>query len=1657
VQITQSNTMTTAVDASTTRDTAAGPTGDGEKEKVVIEAFRPPAAAVKSTTSTTPLQEQPPTATIASDPKPTLQHEQQKQPTATSLRSTDATTKTAENVPISNVQTRAQQTSVSDPSKQNNLSESQKVAPAAAAAAAAAAAIIPDPQEAALAELRKERLCLTEPYHPYICPSDTSLQDARRRLETALEQTRQLRKAFTERVYGKYRVCLKPPPTLDEIVGPIRQDPEGSLSRLQEDMESIRNEKELEKKDSSLLQSELKSTGANYNIDHADQLMYMSAGLNLVILPEDKNIPEELLKDYTDGRGPTSGSGQRSRSISHAAATAGELILDRTRRAAALMEDRQKRKKANPLSGQTGGAVRLAEVLKQTDAVKTVGAVAVASAAKTAHPSPTGAVVASQLKPPPTTKIQAQQKASSAPVAKQARRQSSTTMSANSLLSLHPHSDQLDASKKLSAAAAALVSKRVGSFAPNSTPNSKSSTQWRLRHPHPESLGGRRRGGSTGGQFSQELLKQTLPPLPAPRDKADRKPVVVLPTEQATTTRARKAVETVLEPFDESGNEVSNANFMHHLWTRAAKMSVSMKKEKLSVGALSRPPPADSNLDPMVAFLCMRAVGLVGQDLTQSTNKPCDERFKPIPSIGNRKLGNLRKCVLSQPKGLLERFQNSRKRSNLEISGANLAIAKQPKFSAGSAQKVPVPVKSIRGGGGSSQNLRDGTQDSRSQTNRVSVNERSWSNNQPPSQQLRGTSQHGLARGEVRPLGNGSMDFSQTPLNSTGSPAYLAPDAYAGAAGLNALQLAHQLQTTTFRAPQGDVMANNPTFVQGTQQRQEPYEMASFVQPNANNVQVAANSLSLDIARSQAVAKAQAMFARDQRAATLLHGSNAAYPTSGTQHYQRTMAAQRPSAVATLLGSQGNQFMPQGQYSMNAVQTQVETQFNQPIYQSQDAVTRREANLGGGSAVSAESLRFGNLHPAEGMQQKQGLQQSSAGVDETNPQSQQSSFSREQINLASANKRRRHSAGVASGGDIVPTTGNGPSAQAAPTSLNAPPIRAETQSNPVQAKVQARGQVQKPRAETPETTVVPLTIKEGLKCTRPSPPDSLREGEAKLIEDGRFHEVSILADIEKKRSAIAHLASMGAAIPIPRSLVSTPFRESINAQGLKSLGQAGSATIPQDLVVSVILVWLWAHHQSAFQTAFNRSGRIDVDPDCKWLIQAAVEISVQELAAEISRERAAGTGPYTSLAKAKREESAQQQGGVNTVAQAAEWGTLLSSVEIKSASVSSRALMSELSMIEDSDSTLARYQSCCDYLDELRLVALQVKAQERALLANLIARKAVMTDSFSNAYVSSMVRAGEAIGHGKLFEAVQNEELQTSTMIPYDVFTDDSNEWEDPCKPQQGMSLGLSAEALTRRAHARAMIQKSLRRLQEKHSMKGGTSSVGPFSDSGSDQPNSRGKHAPASSPRPGLKRKNSISEPPVPPGTGSAKALSWNVFNPKHSTEALGWNPSLTENAPYGRHGLLDRPRALSVSFSGRDAKKFKKQKAPELSVQNPGFQSDDSLKRSTLEIPWGDVADVFQRVELPKKPTSRSSSSSHHEAAPLPADGRIFAPFCRQIDGEIEDDPDESDSDEDISEARILDQHGKVLEEMKQKLSAYVEARRRQQERRRSRKSRY
>ena len=344
-----------------------------------------------------------------------------------------------------------------------------------------------------------------------------------------------------------------------------------------------------------------------------------------------------------------------------------------------------------------------------------------------------------------------------------------------------------------------------------------------------------------------------------------------------------------------------------------------------------------------------------------------------------------------------------------------------------------------------------------------------------------------------------------------------------------------------------------------------------------------------------------------------------------------------------------------------------------------------------------------------------------------------------------------------------------------------------------------------------------------------------------------------------------------------------------------------------------------------------------------------------------------------------------------------------------------------------------------------------------------------MSLSFSHAYVSAMVRAGEALGHGPLFEVVQNEKHGVSTMIPYDVFTDESGAWEDPCRPTTGFTQGLTGDQLMRRAHTRAMIQKSLKKLQDRQNVKGGTPVLGPYVESNTSAITNSSNKANSGASRGGSqRRRSSFSEPSIQPGSGSAAATSWSLYNPNHQSPPLEWDASAMDNAPYGRFDRSTRPRSLSLAQgaailrnSGRGQRRRRSASGAAKLADVQNVQSKRSVKaedkkdadgdhRSTREIPWGDIAGIFQKVELPnaiKEQKEKESKMSVKERT-------IFAPIVSWPHVIPVANDDESDEEEDLSDETILGRHRVVLDRMKARLSSVMENRKRnQQDRRKSR----
>ena len=407
--------------------------------------------------------------------------------------------------------------------------------------------------------VQKLRAPLVNKYGSFVHPTDTSLADARTRLLTALEQTRVLRSAFTDRVYEKYRVLLRPvPKSMDEILANIKADPIATNLALLEQTRIFKEEKETEKKQAHMLAAGTLVPGdgaaalSTCSLETAEQLAYIGAGLNLVILPED-DIDEHDIGLVSSGhRGPTNPqTGQRVAGISAAAASAAEVLLDRVRRAGALRVDRQQSgiqrapievsegvriepEDSNPLfsslhvnSTETAGL--------RTSLTETSAATSMPVASKTPKKSYNGNAVAP---------VQ-----SSTCTGKNPRSRSQVPNSSPNQLSLNPSYEEIPFEDVTLASTKALIFQGVGS-------SFQFRSQNRFRHPHPDSLGGRNSGvqsnGRVVGSANTNLLGYPpvdLPPISVGNERRLKKPVKIADRQAVSRERVLTCLDAILKQF----------------------------------------------------------------------------------------------------------------------------------------------------------------------------------------------------------------------------------------------------------------------------------------------------------------------------------------------------------------------------------------------------------------------------------------------------------------------------------------------------------------------------------------------------------------------------------------------------------------------------------------------------------------------------------------------------------------------------------------------------------------------------------------------------------------------------------------------------------------------------------------------------------------------------------------------------------------------------------------------------------------------------------------------------------------------------------------------------------------------------------------------------
>lgn len=432
------------------------------------------------------------------------------------------------------------------------------------------------PPEKPLTEEDKKRMELLNTYGPYLIPSDTSLNAARARLRQALEQTRHLRVSFSDRVYNKYRILLRPvPKTVDEIIEPIKRNPGEAKQKIVEKIKLIKDEKDAEKKEipkraaiisNSLLSGEqifgVPSSASAMNIAESEQLF--SAGLSLVILPEEEIDENEINLDEYEHRGPTDPeTGQRLGGISSAAAAAAEALLDRTRRSVASRMERRRRSMLSAMKGEKDGSLpsdleffSLNQLSSSTSDALPKSALSVDKALglpQSFMKPKTGEKPHASLQKPTKRHISGKGTGSSNSSNWNKKRISKSIAvgNVNGLLSISPNVE--GKSRAAAFAVHSLCPKLMGS-------GGRSSNQHSFRaklnqHPHPDSKGGIAVMASLGNSSSRKNSLPAnnsslhLPRLVYPYKRKRNECVSVLPPNTAAKDSAIKAVGIVLDQF----------------------------------------------------------------------------------------------------------------------------------------------------------------------------------------------------------------------------------------------------------------------------------------------------------------------------------------------------------------------------------------------------------------------------------------------------------------------------------------------------------------------------------------------------------------------------------------------------------------------------------------------------------------------------------------------------------------------------------------------------------------------------------------------------------------------------------------------------------------------------------------------------------------------------------------------------------------------------------------------------------------------------------------------------------------------------------------------------------------------------------------------------
>jgi len=1419
---------------------------------------------------------------------------------------------------------------------------------------------VPPPQDQHQAGQVNERTPLESAYGPFIHPTDTCLSDARERLHVALEQTRLLRASFTEQAYERYRCVMKPvPESLNEIVGPIHSDPKQAGAVLREQDKAIKVEKDTEKKHSQ-------EAGVGL-----EELAYFGEGLHLVILPEDDVDETEIDHAQFPHRGPIdSKSGERREEISAAAAATTEQVFDRIRRIRAI------RMGADIVPG-TGIPDSAAQMTRNPGQDQEAP---------------------NELLPPGC--VSAPLASSPAPSVDSNAAERSSKGSLQHLLTLHPDVEGVRPDGSFMAVQSALIARGVGMNEINRDFRINPLRQ-RIFQPN---------------YFSPSASPKFLPPLLGPHQLYRLEAVDTRKEGLEIRTNAKESIKFVIDEIcsseskgksllednrpknngigsgDSRNGGIGRAPGEGHialelgLLRRMHSTMLENRKEKNiplatsdgisglvvetmcpSIGS-SRPDSDTDELDPLLAFSVMSAVGLVRREegdcknLVHQSHHDRNSENAYAHRLGLESLTDL--DSVSNFFHTNSATGNGRKRS-LSNKDGELNDAKKPKADISNTVNIDVEddvVCQIRGGGRQDEvNAIESKAMSKEsgETKRQKKNGVSQTKNKTDAP-IPDTSLAGYAGFD--PLYNA---MSQVPLGDKQSQSVIAaaasrqllqhqlgihPDPYRTAA------LAHQLAVPPIGShltslPASDLsdfylrngLGGNPDWsalrtttptVGADSLTQHPHLRTSLG--------LVPGQMNLTLPEQEA---ARTMLLRDHHN-TAAARAHEAVTAAAAARYQAALSSINPQNPFGFVTSSLSQLRSNETPSISSL----------PAFRANQ---RKEA-----SSIKVQRQRSSSL---SGKPSRNKINKESNGIDIGKPD-QDSDMKRPA------------------------------SAPPSPPSFE---TKSTTPNGGSSANVSSKRIVSRDEASISER---------GFAV--PTPPKGLRPEIADLIARAEFHEAHSLSQQKSDDSEtllIKFLLSLGEAVPIPKEFITDSLVRKLSSSNYhlrlhEFVGNSSSASASRDVIVAIISIWLWAEHQDYLKQSPGEE-KDEADPSYNWLISLAVEKSLSALATFFDSHPSGKSDGATSETR-----------------------------HAQVAAIASQSLAKNVFVDYRADATFPIVEDLLKLLDSLRTDALRVKTQERVLLAALTSRCGNMSEAFSNAYVSSIVRAGVALGHENVCEIGQNEECRASTMLPYDFFHDNVGVWEEPCRPTTGYHVAVNADQLKKQAHARSVIQKSMKRLQNRFNLKGGISDGGPYFPMAAvndSTPSTTATVLPLVRTSSGLLKRRSSHEIAGVAGTGPADT----VFNPDHTVVPMHWKPNDVANFPYGQHEL-GVPTGMSEN---------KKRKLSQYKGGKPEDQAAplDLQYRSTEELEWEDVANMFFHGGSTRSIDINYDFGSNDHLGKK----KIFAPYVRAFDRSVLQAEREAEnspySDEDISDETVFQRHQDVLDEMKLKLDSALESR--------------